>query len=467
MHDRRQPGARRATAGRPTGPAPGAATGAGRRAAAPAARRRAAPARTCPGTHTPRAASAAPCAAKTAAGEPSATTPPPGSSTTTRSTRSSQPLDPVLDQHAGGAGVGEDRAHCVAQHRRAGGVEHGGGLVQQQQARAQREHAGEREPLPLAAGQAGGRWPRPYGNPTAAQRRLDPRPDLAPAGRARFSSPKATSSPQRASTVWASGSCSSSPVRARPRRRRLAAAARAGTPSRSSSPSWSATRPRRRSPGVEQTGEAGEQGRLAAPARAEQQHPLPGRDVQVEAAHRPGAPAGVPPAPAARPDGDRPDRRRRRAGHTRSAVRPEASGASAPVAASARVSAHAAGPGDHRAGQHGQHDVGELLARRVGGEVEGEVAAGRDGQPAAGAGERARRPARTAGTAAARTRSRRRAPRSRRSRRRRSPTGRRAAPRSARPRSRRTARRRARGRPARRARPGSSQTPLSSAGSGG
>ena len=57
-------------------------------------------------------------------------------------------------------------------------VEHRGRLVEQQQARTHGQHAGEREPLPLAAGQV-----RPSGAPAVAeadrpQRLVDPRPDL-------------------------------------------------------------------------------------------------------------------------------------------------------------------------------------------------------------------------------------------------------------------------------------------------
>ena len=52
----------------------------------------------------------------------------------------------------------------------------------------------------------------------------------------------------------------------------------------------------------EQPGERGEQGALAGPGGAEQQHPLAVLDAQVDAADRPGAAPGVPPAEPAQLD---------------------------------------------------------------------------------------------------------------------------------------------------------------------
>ena len=53
---------------------------------------------------------------------------------------------------------------------------------------------------------------------------------------------------------------------------------------------------------AEDAGEPVQQGRLAGAGRAQQQHPLPRLDDEVETAHGPVAAAGVPPAPAARLD---------------------------------------------------------------------------------------------------------------------------------------------------------------------
>jgi hypothetical protein len=91
--------------------------------------------------------------------------------------------------------------------------------------------------------------------------------------------------------------------------------------------------------GLEQAGEAREQGRLPRAARPEKEDALAGRDDEVDVPQRPRPPRRVPPSPP--PGRDRHGRRRR---HTRRPVRPEASGPSAPVAASARVSAHPPSP---------------------------------------------------------------------------------------------------------------------------
>ena len=264
-----------------------------------------------------------PARPKTSAGEPSATTPPPGSSTTARSTRSTTCSTRCSTITAVAPGGRQHAGEHVADQRDAGRVEVRGHLVEQQQPGAQREDAGQRQPLLLAAGQRAGGGVPAVGEADRGQRLVDPRPDLVGAT-PRFSRPNATSSPARPITSAASGSCSTSPARAR--------ASRAGRPSRSTAPSCSPA-----SDGVEQPGQRGEQGALAGAGRPEQQHPLAGLDAQVDPAQRPGLPAAVPPAPAA--DVDR-DRRDGECGQTRAWSAPDGNGDSTPVRASARTSSH-------------------------------------------------------------------------------------------------------------------------------
>ena len=80
--------------------------------------------------------------------------------------------DPVLDEDERGPAVGQRCADGVADEGRAGGVEVGRRLVEQQQARAAGDRAGQREPLLFAAGERGGR-------PVARVRRGPPRPAAA------------------------------------------------------------------------------------------------------------------------------------------------------------------------------------------------------------------------------------------------------------------------------------------------
>src|SRR5205823_9566526 len=76
----------------------------------------------------------------------------------------------------------------------------------------------------------------------------------------------------------------------------------------------------------EQSGERGEQGALAGPGQAQQQHPLAMLDPQVDVADRPGPPARVAPAEAGELD------------QTATRSRPDGKRSRTPVRASARVS---------------------------------------------------------------------------------------------------------------------------------
>ena len=85
-------------------------------------------------------------------------------------------------------------------------VELRGRLVEQQQARAQRERRGQADPLQLTAGQLGRRAVGELLGADERERLLDPRPDLGRAATAVFSRPKATSFATRIITIWSSGS---------------------------------------------------------------------------------------------------------------------------------------------------------------------------------------------------------------------------------------------------------------------
>ena len=89
-------------------------------------------------------------------------------------------LEPVLDQDHGRARParrGGDRAAYGGGGR---GVEHGGGLVEQDQARAEGQHAGERQALGLPAGQGVDRVLRVVREPHRGERAADRVPDPVP-----------------------------------------------------------------------------------------------------------------------------------------------------------------------------------------------------------------------------------------------------------------------------------------------
>ena len=249
--------------------------------------------------------------------------------------------DPVLHEDARRAGAGEQPAHLLPQPCRTGRVEHRGRLVEQQQPRTQREHPREGETLALAAGQPRRRVRTWVGEADRGQRLVDPRPDL----------------PGRHGVVLqAERHVVAAAGEHRLRERVLQQQAGAGAPG----PDSLGARPARRDVveqqrpllvtglGVEQTGEPLQQGGLAGAAGPEQEDALPGGHVEVQAPDRPGLTGAVAPAPAPGAqrdgrDGCAPARHSglgTAAGQTRLPSRPEASGASTPVRASARVRAH-------------------------------------------------------------------------------------------------------------------------------
>ena len=187
-------------------------------------------------------------------------------------------LEPVLDQHHGRVDVVEGLAERRAYQLRTLRIEVRGRLVEQQQPRLQRDHAGDREPLLLAAGQRGRvDGPGRYGKPTAA-RAASTRGQISARGTPRFSRPNATSSPQRAHHQLGLRVLEHD-ARVRPvlpggpavdEDRALLLAGVLG----------------------EQAGERGEQGALAGAGGTREQHPLAVFDPQVE--------VGGPPRPCAR-----------------------------------------------------------------------------------------------------------------------------------------------------------------------
>jgi hypothetical protein len=193
----------------------------------------------------------------------------------------------VLDDQRGRARFPQDASHGIPDLDDTGGVEVRRGLVEQQQPRTHRERAGEREPLLLPARELGGRMRERHGESDGLEGGRHAFPDL----------------PARNPEVLAA-ECH---VVADPCHDGL----RLGVLQHQPGP---AARRARRDPvdgqlagvlalvvAAEYSRERVQQGRLARARRSEQQHPFPRFDDQVELAQRPGAPPGVPPAPAARP----------------------------------------------------------------------------------------------------------------------------------------------------------------------
>jgi hypothetical protein len=84
----------------------------------------------------------------------------------------------VVDDDRRGAPVRRHPRDRRPDQGRAGGVELGGGLVQQQQSRAPGQHPGEDESLLLPAGERLGLAVAAVREPDGRQRLVHPRPDL-------------------------------------------------------------------------------------------------------------------------------------------------------------------------------------------------------------------------------------------------------------------------------------------------
>ena len=233
-------------------------------------------------------------------------------------------LDPVLDDHGGGSGGRQHAGEHRPDQRDPGRVEVGGDLVEQQQPGAQRDDAGQRQPLLLAAGQRAGGGVPAVGEADGGQRLVDPRPDLGRCDAAVLQAERdVVAGPahhQRGLGVLQHQPGAGPGLAGGPavEEHRALLLARVG--------------------GVEQAGQGGQQGALAGAGPPEEQHPLAGLDPQVDPAQCPGLPAAVPPAPAADVDGDRRDAVE--CGQTRAWSAPDGNGDRTPVRARARTSSH-------------------------------------------------------------------------------------------------------------------------------
>ena len=238
------------------------------------------------GTQTPAARELGAARPEHLVGAPVGEEPAVAPSTTMRSTTGSHTVDAVLDHDEGRAGLAR-RLRTAS--------------------RTSRTPAGSRFAVGSSSrrGPGASPAPRPARVAAAARPRAPPwrdragvEPDRVERGRARAArsrragrrgsrSPNATSSPTRAITTWASGSCSTRPARPR--------AADAGRPSTSSSSERLAL-----VVAAEHARQPVQQRRLARARRAEQQHPLARPDVEVEVAHGPARAArrGASPSPA-------------------------------------------------------------------------------------------------------------------------------------------------------------------------
>jgi hypothetical protein len=239
-------------------------------------------------------------------------------------------LGVVVDDEQGGVAARGDPADRLAHQRGTVGVQLRGGLVEQQQARLGSQRPGEHQPLLLPSGEGAGGPVTAVGEAHLGQHAVDGRPDPL-ARHSGVLQPERDVVPGAGHDQLRVGVLEDD------------AGAGPGVPRR---PAVDGDRagllPLLR---AEQPGERVQQGGLARPGRAGEQHPLAGGDGQVDLAGRPGVPAGVAEPPAGQPH---PGRRaaggavfgRRR--QTR--VRPDANADSAPLAASERVRATAPAP---------------------------------------------------------------------------------------------------------------------------
>ncbi len=227
--------------------------------------------------------------------------------------------DAMFDEYERCLSAGNDAAHALAYERGAGRVEVGGRLVEQQQRRAQRDRAGQRQSLLFASGQRRRRSVAWIAETGGGQRFIDKRPDP----RARHAT---VLQPER--DVVAGAGHDEVGLRILEDDADLA-------------PGGAGIHAAHRDAALllagvfgEQAGERGEQRALARPGWAEQQHPLAAREPQVHTAYGPGLAARVPPAEAAQLD----VRSRCVRGQTATRSRPDGNRSSAPVCASALVS---------------------------------------------------------------------------------------------------------------------------------
>ena len=170
-------------------------------------------------------------------------------------------LEPVLDDDQG-ARTGHVE-HGIAHRRGVVGVEHRGGLVEQQHVGTQGQHAGQSQSLTLAPGQCGGEVVASVRQPHRVQRRVDPLPDLV-AREGKVLRPERDVTPD---AVGDDGVVRVLRQETEPPLHHGLAVHLAGDGR------------------AQRAGEGVQQRRLAGTARAEQQHALAGRDLEIEVPH--------------------------------------------------------------------------------------------------------------------------------------------------------------------------------------
>ena len=172
-------------------------------------------------------------------------------------------LEPVLDDDQ--RPTTGHVEHGVAHRRGVVGVEHRRRLVEQQHVRTQGQHAGQGESLPLASGQRGGEVVAAVRQPHRLQRLVDALPDLV----ARQGEVLRPERDVASDAIGDDGVVRVLRQETEPPVDLGLARHLAGDG------------------GAERTGEGVQQRRLAGTAGAEEQHPLAGRDLEVEVADRP------------------------------------------------------------------------------------------------------------------------------------------------------------------------------------
>ncbi|WBM80556.1 hypothetical protein KIV56_03695 [Cryobacterium breve] len=193
--------------------------------------------------------------------------------------------DPVFDHDQGRSGGVEGTTDGVAHLDHAVGVEVGGRLVEQEQARPHGQHAGEGEALFLAAAERGGGVIERQPQADRLEGDTDPAPDLVPLHGEIFATEGDVVADSREHDLGIRVLQHETDPATGIRRPPAVDKQFAGLVALILS--------------AEHSGEGVHEGALARAARAEQQHAFARADVEVESGDRGRAPSGVPPAPAA------------------------------------------------------------------------------------------------------------------------------------------------------------------------
>ena len=233
-------------------------------------------------------------------------------------------LGVVVDDDQRRPAVGDGAGDGLADQRRAGRIELRGRFVEQQQPGARGQRPGEHEALLLPAGEGRGGAVAPVRERHRGERPVHGRPDLL-RRRPDVLQPERDVVPGAGHHQLGVGVLEDD---------RRAGAGEVGEPAVD----------RRRALGLtgvraEQPCQRVQQRGLARAGGAGEQHPLAGRDRQVDVPHGPGVAARVPEAPAGEPYRGRAVRAGRSGSRGQTRVRPDPNDDSAPLAPSARASA--------------------------------------------------------------------------------------------------------------------------------